>query len=100
MQVPTHFGSGWSQTLRPSLYYRRMGPLSRPFVRSGQWSQTTAGMFQPAARLSKTAQAVRSGPAKNRCDLSHIPGGLETCRYESQRRLPKTPSLPSSQMKS
>ncbi len=29
-----------------------MGPLSRPFVRSGQWSQTTAGMFQPAARLT------------------------------------------------
>ncbi len=36
--------------------YRRMGPLSRPFVRSGQWSQTTAGMFQPADRLNASQQ--------------------------------------------
>jgi len=35
------------------------GPLSRPFIRSGQWSQTTAGVLQPADRPSGTARAVR-----------------------------------------
>jgi len=32
--------------------YRRMGPLSRPLIRSGQWSKTTTAISQPAARLS------------------------------------------------
>jgi len=26
--------------------------MSRPLIRSGQWSQTTAGILQPAARLT------------------------------------------------
>jgi len=30
--------------------YRRMGPLSRPLMRPGQWSQNTTGISQPAAR--------------------------------------------------
>jgi len=29
-----------------------MGPLSRPLTYSGQWSQTTTGISQAAARLS------------------------------------------------
>ena len=29
--------------------------MTRPFVRSGQWSQTTAGIFQPAARLTSSS---------------------------------------------
>ena len=33
--------------------YRRMGPTSRPLTRSGQWSQTTTSISQPAARLSQ-----------------------------------------------
>jgi len=33
--------------------YRRMGPMSRPLAHSGQWSQTTTGITQPAARLRK-----------------------------------------------
>ena len=35
--------------------------MSRPFVRSGQWSQTTAGMFQPAARLGAVRAALGYG---------------------------------------
>ena len=30
-----------------------MGPMSRPLTRSGQWSQTTTGISQPAARLTE-----------------------------------------------
>jgi len=41
--------------------YRRMGPLSRPMTRSGQWSQTTTGISQPAARLSVGAVHVQLG---------------------------------------
>ena len=29
----------------------RMGPMSRPLTRTGQWSQTTTFISQPAARL-------------------------------------------------
>jgi len=28
--------------------------MSRPLIRSGQWSKTTTGITQPAARLSET----------------------------------------------
>jgi len=35
--------------------YRRMGPLSRPLTSSGQWSQTTTGISQPAARLEASS---------------------------------------------
>ena len=41
--------------------YRRMGPLSRPLTRSGQWSQTTTGISQSAARLSVGAVRVQLG---------------------------------------
>ena len=30
--------------------YLRMGPMSRPSIGSGQWSQTTTGIFHSAAR--------------------------------------------------
>ncbi len=31
--------------------------MSRPLIRSGQWSQTTTGITQPAARLEAQCQA-------------------------------------------
>ncbi len=37
---------------RQAAIYRRMGPMSRPPIRSGQWSQTTTGISQLADRLS------------------------------------------------
>jgi len=32
--------------------------MSRPVIRSGQWSQTTTGITQPAARLNRAAANV------------------------------------------
>ncbi len=32
--------------------YRRMGPLSRPFIRSGRWSQTTTVSSKVSPRLN------------------------------------------------
>ena len=48
---------------RQTQLYRRMGPLSRPSIRSGQWSQTTIGSFHPAARLT-TQEAEASGAVR------------------------------------
>ena len=45
-----------------------MGPLSRPLIRSGQWSQTTAGILQPAARL---CVAESLGGFRYVCPLAH-----------------------------
>jgi len=33
--------------------------MSRPLIRSGQWSQTTNGISQPAARLSLENYAAK-----------------------------------------
>jgi|GEM_PF-5466753 len=33
--------------------------MSRPLIRSGQWSQTTNGISQPAARLSLENNAAK-----------------------------------------
>jgi len=53
---PTFVLSGERQAEK----YRRMGPMSRPLIRSGQWSQTTTGISQPAARLNTVWECYRS----------------------------------------
>jgi len=53
---PTFVLSGERQAEK----YRRMGPMSRPLIRSGQWSQTTTGISQPAARLYTVWECYRS----------------------------------------
>ena len=45
-----------------------MGPLSRPLARSGQWSQTTTGISQPAARLSD----IREGAERRNIQMKYL----------------------------
>ncbi len=53
--------------------------MSRPLVRSGQWSQTTTGITQPAARLSQSCPTLahsstsRSAISAQRCKISKMP---------------------------
>ena len=68
--------------------YRRMGPLSRPLIRSGQWSQTTTGISQPAARLSGTGLKAEGSfkaaearyTAANQVDRQSLKRWLEKAR--------------------
>ncbi len=48
--------------------------MSRPLIRSGQWSQTTTGITQPAARLKEHALFFRL-PA---CRLQNV---FQTMRF-------------------
>ena len=56
--------------------YRRMGPLSRPLIRSGhlirsgQWSQTTSGISQPADRLRERSAAPNKNVSIRGCSFS------------------------------
>jgi len=46
---------------RPNEKYRRIGSMSRPLIRSGQWSQTNAGISQSAFLLSKKLSVIYRG---------------------------------------
>ena len=76
-RVARHLGERQSQN------YRRMGPMSRPFVRSGQWSQNTAGMFQPAARLST------NGTTAQKKDTRSVLNSLENATNRQDAVHPK-----------